>query len=758
MITFPQDGATCNEIVTIGIDANDPDGICGVEVSVNDLKIDIPLSEILGKINEEPLEIKLNTNDLLDGPVEIAVSICDCNGNCTESPPLNYEIDNTLSVPDTIEIISAMFNNGGFDIRWEKSNASDFNQYDLYHSLTENFDDFSLIHTSNDINNMYYFLDNTNPLILNYFYITVTDSFSYSSSSSIYASSLDPKPIAIHIESVSYDESIMNVLWSESQDTDFLKYELYQGSDTTNTSLLETILDKSEVSFSINNFDPHSYNYFRIIVYDTLNQSTKGNFLSNMIQPIPDAVNLDPIDSFGNELTIVWSVYPTNDFQLYNLYLAYDLNMTNKEIIFTTSNRTDNSYFSADNDYETTYYFQVSIMDDWGYEVFSNIESIDPEYVTFIKSYNSGSEVDIGYRAVQTTTGKYKILGKTGSDVTLIGTDRSGMEPTFNYFSYGPNDTPVDLISNYADGYIFLSNIINSNSDTDIRITKTDQNGLPIWNVIHGSVDPYDQSSGNADFGLDLANDISQTADGGYVITGQYNTVEERHWDIWILKLNDFGEKENEHILTAFPESEQIIENGRAILEINNGYIILGSLHQYDLDAPSDIWLSHFDLDLSDNGDTLWSSIWDIGPYDYPTSMVSNLEGGYTIAGYSSNSNSGDEGSSWIIKSDFAGEGDILTSFSGNNFIYSMIEDENGSYILAGKKTENSNTQGWIISIGPTGVHNWEKLYGNESIDAFYSIKQTSDRGFILSGETFNNGLGDILHVKTDPNGNVISQ
>ena len=59
--------------------------------------------------------------------------------------------------------------------------------------------------------------------------------------------------------------------------------------------------------------------------------------------------------------------------------------MTNKEIIFTTSNRTDNSYFSADNDYETTYYFQVSMIDDWGYEVFSNIESIDPEYVTFIK-------------------------------------------------------------------------------------------------------------------------------------------------------------------------------------------------------------------------------------------------------------------------------------------------------------------------------------------------------------------------------------
>ena len=265
-------------------------------------------------------------------PVKIAVSICDCNDNCTESPPLNYTIDNTLSVPDTIEIISATFNNGGFDIKWEKSNASDFNQYDLYHSLTENLDDFSLIHTSNDINNLTYFLDNSDPLIFNYFYITVSDSFSYSSSSSIYTSSLDPKPIAIHIESVTYDESIMNVSWSESQDTDFLKYELYKGSDTTSTSLLETFSNKSVVSYSINNFDPHSHNYFRIIVYDTLNQSTKGNFLSNLIQPIPDAVNLDPIDSFGNELTIVWSVYPTNDFHLYNLYLAYDLNMTKRKL------------------------------------------------------------------------------------------------------------------------------------------------------------------------------------------------------------------------------------------------------------------------------------------------------------------------------------------------------------------------------------------------------------------------------------------
>ena len=71
---------------------------------MNDFKIDVPLSEILGNLNNEPIEVSLNTNELPDGPVAVSVSICDCNDNCTESPPIDYTIDNTLSLPDTVNI------------------------------------------------------------------------------------------------------------------------------------------------------------------------------------------------------------------------------------------------------------------------------------------------------------------------------------------------------------------------------------------------------------------------------------------------------------------------------------------------------------------------------------------------------------------------------------------------------------------------------------------------------------------------------
>ena len=389
VITFPQDGATCNEIVSVGIDASDPDGICGIEINVNDLKIDVPLSEILGKINDGPIEINLNTNDLPDGPIEVSVTMCDCNDNCTESPPISYTVDNTLSVPDTINITSAVYNDGGFNIEWEKSLDLDFYQYDLYHSPTENIDDTLKIFTTNDINKTSYFIESinsvpANPLIYNHFYVVVIDTFNYSAISEMYQTSPDPYPIQINITSINYDSDQMTITWEGSQDVDFLKYELYMGNDSTNSSLLRTITNQTTTQHQLNDFNPHIKNYFKIDVYDIFEQKTSGYYVSNNIQPIPDDIILDPINSFGNEFTITWSPYFEDDFKQYELYQSNDASMTDSILLFSSTNSSENSYISLDNNYEETYFFKVYMIDDWDYKVPSNIQSIDPEYYTFI--------------------------------------------------------------------------------------------------------------------------------------------------------------------------------------------------------------------------------------------------------------------------------------------------------------------------------------------------------------------------------------
>jgi hypothetical protein len=692
----------------------------------------------------------LNTNELPDGPVSLSVSICDCDDNCTESPPVDYTIDNTLSIPDTIEIESVVFNNAGFDISWEESNATDFNQYDLYHSTVANESDYSLIFSTNDVKSITYFLEDVDPLILNYFYITVSDSFNYSSKSSVFISSLDPKPLPINITSIIYDEESMQVFWNESPDSDFLKYELYSGiNDTSNNTLIDSVFIKSVSSYSIDDFDPHVSNYFRIIVYDTLNQSTKGGYMSNTVRPIPQSVSLDSIDSFGNELTIKWSGYQSSDFKSYKLYRSLDASMSDKVAIYTSYSSQDTSYLFIENDYGTTYYFMVSIIDDWEYEVFSNMQSATPIYFTFLQSYGSDAESIGGFYGIQTTAEDYRIIAKDNSDIVLKSVNRYGILTSSTYYNYSQDETPVKIIETQDnDGYVFVSTIVNNNQDTDIRITKTMQDGTQLWNSIIG----YDSEGENLAYGLDKVNDIILSSENGYIIVGQYHA---QHPDILILEINQLGNIDNQYNISIAPQSQRTIENGKSIIEVDNGYVILASLAQSSSNAPSNILLSQFDTNISSNGDTLWTKTWDLDIYDYPKRLIHSSDGSYTFCGYSSDNNNQESGNSWIINTNTNGEQNFLTSIPGNNFALDMIENHMGNYIVVGKNLNNNNYQGWLTCYDAQGNQLWEKLYGSESVDVFKSINQTKDNGYIVTGETSLNGISKILHLKTDPNGDI---
>ena len=692
----------------------------------------------------------MNTNELPDGPVSLSVSICDCDDNCTESPPVDYTIDNTLSIPDTIEIESVVFNNAGFDISWEESNATDFNQYDLYHSTVANESDYSLIFSTNDVKSITYFLEDVDPLILNYFYITVSDSFNYSSKSSVFISSLDPKPLPINITSIIYDEESMQVFWNESPDSDFLKYELYSGiNDTSNNTLIDSVFIKSVSSYSIVDFDPHVSNYFRIIVYDTLNQSTKGGYMSNTVRPIPQSVSLDSIDSFGNELTIKWSGYQSSDFKSYKLYRSLDASMSDKVAIYTSYSSQDTSYLFIENDYGTTYYFMVSIIDDWEYEVFSNMQSATPIYFTFLQSYGSDAESIGGFYGIQTTAEDYRIIAKDNSDIVLKSVNRYGILTSSTYYNYSQDETPVKIIETQDnDGYVFVSTIVNNNQDTDIRITKTMQDGTQLWNSIIG----YDSEGENLAYGLDKVNDIILSSENGYIIVGQYHA---QHPDILILEINQLGNIDNQYNISIAPQSQRTIENGKSIIEVDNGYVILASLAQSSSNAPSNILLSQFDTNISSNGDTLWTKTWDLDIYDYPKRLIHSSDGSYTFCGYSSDNNNQESGNSWIINTNTNGEQNFLTSIPGNNFALDMIENHMGNYIVVGKNLNNNNYQGWLTCYDAQGNQLWEKLYGSESVDVFKSINQTKDNGYIVTGETSLNGISKILHLKTDPNGDI---
>ena len=194
--------------------------------------------------------------------------------------------------------------------------------------------------------------------------------------------------------------------------------------------------------------------------------------------------------------------------------------MSDKEILFSSTNKLDTTYYSSENTYNTTYFFTVSMVDIWGYEVFSNIKSIEPKHITFINNYDLEGESISGYYGIQNHLEQYKVIGKSSFDIFMAHANENGENISFQPLNYSDTETPNKLLeTENNDGYVFISNAVNNFQDTDLKLTKIDQNGSVIWESVFG----FDIDGENQVYGLDNAYDLILSNDGGYIITGQYH-------------------------------------------------------------------------------------------------------------------------------------------------------------------------------------------------------------------------------------------
>ena len=156
---------------------------------------------------------------------------------------------------------------------------------------------------------------------------------------------------------------------------------------------------------------------------------------------------------------------------------------------------------------------------------------------------------------------------------------------------------------------------------------------------------------------------------------------------------------------------------------------------------------------MSDVGDTLWSKTWNLDTYDVPEKIIQTSDGSFAFAGYSLN-NSGELEFSWIINTDNTGNELSSIILTGGCYIYDFFENIDGNYIVAGKKLIGDVFQGWILCLDFQGNQIWENTYGNEERNI--SKCQANHRWRLYPywrGSI--EWTTSILHVKTDPNGNI---
>ena len=162
---------------------------------------------------------------------------------------------------------------------------------------------------------------------------------------------------------------------------------------------------------------------------------------------------------------------------------------------------------------------------------------------------------------------------------------------------------------------------------------------------------------------------------------------------------------------------------------------------------------------------TLWGQVWEknfggMGSDD-GYSVKQTTDGGYIVTGFTT-SFGNNFGNIYLIKTDENGDSLWTKTFGGsvNNGASSVQETNDGGYIITGLTNGDSlsDYDVYLIKTDENGDSLWAKTYGGMEGDGGYSVEQTTDNGYIITGNTnsFGNGNDDVYLIKTDENGDSL--
>ncbi len=278
-------------------------------------------------------------------------------------------------------------------------------------------------------------------------------------------------------------------------------------------------------------------------------------------------------------------------------------------------------------------------------------------------------------------------------------------------------------------GYILFGQTSSFGSGAqDMYLVKTDNLGIQQWYKTYGGL--------NWEFGISA----QQTSDGGYILCGGYSGLSND--SLALIKTDPSG------IVVWNKRFSGSIDRevGQFVRETTDGgFIAVGFTGS---GFATDIYF----LKTDNNGNELWSKVYNSTGREYGVGVRQTSDGGYAIIGETNSKGNGGK-DLYLLKTNSTGDTIWSKTFgtSSDEIGRSLYITSDGGYILLGYQDSTGGNL-FLVKTDALGNEQWHKYYGGTGWDMGHSVQQTSDGGYVLAGRKEDLGLNtnDMYCIKTD--------
>jgi len=371
--------------------------------------------------------------------------------------------------------------------------------------------------------------------------------------------------------------------------------------------------------------------------------------------------------------------------------------------------------------------------------------------------YWGGSFNDFGRGVFETTDGGYAVVGSqysatTQLDLLLVKFSSSlEFESSATYSGEGIdslyNNSANDIQQTADGGYVLVGDTFNG-SNYDVLIVKFSSELTLTWqDTIKGTYNDY-------------GNSVLEDVDGGFVVCGTSYDGNDEDIMLWKITLANVEDVLTPSYSVLYNSEPTGSDNGTrdfgnyAQQTSDNGYVIVGT-SATGIKITKLISDGTVDAAFGTDGILTVGSAGNEGTYIQQTNDLSYIVLGNTEGG------AGLQSQVYLNTVSSVGVSVLSRAMGGAypDAAESLIQTGDGGFIFTGYQyNENTGQDIWVVKLTPTLTTHWDKIYGGDYNDSGASIKATDDGGCIITGSTMSySNQSEIILLEIESDGCIWS-